>query len=286
MYADANPITLDDLLAVVEADQADHTAVPAGTGSTDSHTGRPEQTGRRWSATRWLVAAATVGVVGVAFILLTREPAPTAALPSTIIENLDEWLLIPLLDNEEAYRTPEGRVGDARPGTYRTRYFVAGFSFTVPNDWENLDTASVAFINPKPPTGDWTEPFDAIFFVHQGDVPPDDDVDAFIERFLEDNVGIEATEPVDVVIGWAPGKTIEISAVDQPVTIESLGSSNGSNDGDGNGLTVSPGEVIPIHIIRVGYETILIYATPAASGNAFYDDAQSVLDSIVWRDLN
>ena len=113
---------------------------------------------------------------------------------------------------------------------------------------------------------------DVIVFDHH----PDIDVDSVIEELLSEVEGITSTEPADVVIGGAPGKTIEISAGIRTVTFEYLPDTE---------LAVSPGPALHIHVLAVGVETVVITVYPTATSTAFYDEAQAVLDSIVWRDL-
>jgi hypothetical protein len=43
---------------------------------------------------------------------------------------------------------------------------------------------------------------------------------------------------------------------------------------------------MPIYVLNVGYEIVLIFVESPVGGSDFIDEAQSVLDTIVWRDLN
>jgi len=280
MYAQANPIELDELLEMVRDVQVDDLPAPrTGTGELiDLDTSNRQPTEKR-SAAPWLVAAAAIVVLGTALILITRESAPDTATQATIIENLDEWLQMPYENEGEA-------------GTYRTRVFPVSFSYTVPSDWHSHDTPGVVHIYPIPADGDAHpeegQPLDLIVVQSVidavGPVSPmkqSETVDRWIENFMEVE-GINLTEPVEIVMGGAPGKTFEVWAVgDQPVVIDERDPEDSEDDWR---LPPKPG--LLMYVVTVGYETVVIYVDAAATGYDFHEVARPIIDSIVWRDLN
>jgi len=85
MYANANPVELEDLLNMVELDNAEYLATLEQRSSemTDLDTEKQEQTSDKRSWGIWLVAAAAALILGVALVLVTQgnDQAPVAAQP-------------------------------------------------------------------------------------------------------------------------------------------------------------------------------------------------------------
>jgi hypothetical protein len=220
-------------------------------------------------------------------IIVEEVPPPTPA----VVESVEDWLALPLESLGE-------------PGTYRTNEFDAGFSFTVPNGWSmELDQSKgddqIGLVWLIPATGEHDS--EHIWFV----ISAEKSVDAVVDRWLDaaqvrEDREIETVPPVDVVIGGAHGKTLQM---EQTVFQRNPPTVGWALDRDQHhfedlGLpdlfdrSLDFGQPTFVHVVSVGDETVIIWvqtgefvAQPGVIRSEFFDTAQTVLDTIVWRDL-
>lgn len=232
----------------------------------------------------------------------TTVPAEDAAPPTTVasesavlptpvaVNSVDDWLTL-----------PQPALGAA--GTYRTGEFDAGFAFTVPNGWsteldqaEGVDRTGLVWLIPM--VGDHGT--EHIWFL----ISAEESVDAVVDQWLEasderDARMIETVPPVDVVIGGAHGKTLQMEQTVLQLKPQTVGSSLDGDDHKFEDLglpdlfdrSLDFGQPTYVHVLSVGDETVIVWvqtgefvALPGVR-NEFFDTAQAVLDSIVWRDL-
>jgi len=191
-------------------------------------------------------------------------PPTTAGSPTNEIET--EPAPPPVLDAEEAWLAiPTFRGGT---GTFRTASFEVPFKFTTPERW--MRQAEAALVHPDDL---------AYLVVVPGIGTIDETVAAF--RTAHEVHGGEMTDPTSSLVGDAPGVTFETKGLPWEV----------SDATDvpfvGEGRFVIGGGQGLVHVVDVNGTavTIVYYAVFPDMLADHLDAAQSIINSIVWKDL-
>ena len=173
----------------------------------------------------------------------------------------------PVWDTTEVFISPESPAA-VPGGDYRTTRFAVPFRFTLSDGWTSFLPQSVATIELT--TSELPEVDVAFKILEPSTV--DETVELFISR---EELG--ASQPIPTIVGGASGVTFGLNPT-EIVTIFS--DENGAYPGE-------PGlPRLQIHVVDVaGQPVTIIERHPDASGNAFENQGQPLLDSIVWKSI-
>ena len=235
----------------------------------DERTTKEEKKPNRWLI--GLAAAALIVVVCVMAVVLNQgseetPPAETTPAPTTTADTTEPetgasgWEALPVF-----------RFGLEE--TARIAGFEPGFAATVPNGWSVDDPGSDVQkqFDREPSDEDNLELGIDVVRLDETDV-------ASIVDLLTDATKFEATEPTDVVVGGAEGVTLVIT----PFETETL-----TRFSVATNLGVFPlpaGQEQRIYLLDVAGQTVAFLAHTTSPIDE-EENLQTIIDSIVWRDL-
>lgn len=289
LLAAANPIPDEESLDL-DSVTAQLTELTHGSSDmTQLSTKQEDKQDRKARPLIWLAAAVTALLLGAVLLLTNRaseeippatdpvpttvaEPVPTTApettpttqgAPATTIDRAEaSWQAIPL-----------PIFGFDAGGQYRTGDFFVPAAYTVPDaSWERM-IESVEYL--------WLckEPDDvgncqaAVWLFDPLASSVDEAVDSLTSR-----PGPTFSEPEPVEVGGASGRTFQVAAGQEPHILHEF-----SNAFDQIALHIGDqgqGSVLDIDGTSIG-----IYLFTSQGGESL-DEAQAIVDSIVWKDLN
>ena len=100
---------------------------------------------------------------------------------------------------------------------------------------------------------------------------------------LESLDGITTDGPTDLNVGSAPGvvATVTPNPDAGPVTLHKFAAQP-----EAPGIQAFPGATYRMYVIDVNGQTVLIFTQTRSDQPSFLEEAQLVVDSIIWRDLS
>jgi hypothetical protein len=295
---EANPVPDVDVFGRENKEDATHLATlqQGSSEMTQLSTKQQEETGKRNRSMAWLAAAALVVLAGVALLLFNQgaeeapvatdpvpttvaEPVPTTApeatpttqpTPTTTVDPAEaEWEAIPLgvfdLEVGQQYRSsPSG--------------FIAPFAYTVPRYDEAEGRRLIrAFDSPE-----------FVIFACEGSSGEEcgevfvlDPRVATVEEAVESTTsrpGASFTEPTPIDVAGAEGVTFDAS-LDEPGSATLHPMSNGFDQ-----IGILQGERVKGYFVDVAGQPVGIFVIAPETG-PFPDEAQALIESIVWKDL-
>jgi hypothetical protein len=236
----------------------------------------------------WLVAGAAVVVIGLGLVLFNRssgdspvatEPTPTSPGESTPTTALDTTPTTEVTSTSEAVVADEWNqipfgMGGA-PGEYRTNGFGVDFRFTVPAGWGRLEQEDEFLLPLGPTSGCEAQPCDALLFATT-ELGVDEQVALF-----ESLEGISIDGPSDSSVGGASGMVLAVTP-DSDAGLVSLHKFAARPEAPG--IQGFPGGAYRVYAIDVNGQTVLIFTQTRSDQPMFLEEAQKVVDSIIWRD--
>ena len=246
--------------------------------------------GRKRGGSWVTLAAAGLAVVLVGAIAwaISKQPASDAvavaetepststvvtqpAVSSTSISPTSTTL--PTLTSDDWEAIPFGMGGAA--GEYRTNGFGVDFRFTVPAGWLRIEQEDEFLMPLAPGSGCETQPCDALIFVTTSQ-----SVEDVVSQLSSlEGVGVEPEGAVSV--GGADGMALTVS-VDPEASAVSL--YRFEHLPEAPGITGFPGSASRLYAVDVDGRTVLIVVQTKSGQVSFFEEAQRVVDSIVWKD--
>lgn len=290
---DSNPVPDADAFGRQTVDDAAHLAAHSDGSSdlTQPDTSSRETNLNNLSIGRWLAAAALIVVAGIAITLVNQgqeetpfattpttsaDTVPTTvpeASPTTVERSEDQWESIPVWN------------GGIEPDSYRSEVFFVPFSFDVPGRWWPRGSELQHFIDMSSERGDIFNPSTVGLTLIDWGLSDVESTSASIRS--DPAVSFSDTTPVDV--GGASGVTFTASrsgtGSGDVYLIYDDPEPNCSRRDCGEGVLLLAGDTSMVfYVVDVNGSTVTIVITDRPGGS-FTELAQSVVDSITWRDL-
>lgn len=228
----------------------------------------------------FMAAAVAVVVVGLTVFVLTQsdnqapvveEPVPTtAAITSTTVDQAEAaWEAIP----------PFTGAGPA-DATHRTAILSVPFSFKGAGGWNTVTSTQEKFVIELQP---------GPTLVHFGVLVRSGTVDETIDQFATAHEAFpdaEMTIPEAVTLAGASGMMFETVGLPTRVSDPDMIPWAGSGD-EFAGHPVLGGGQGMIYVLDVNGTTVVVgYDTTPGAFDDYLDDAQAIIDSITWKDLD
>jgi hypothetical protein len=249
----------------------------------------------------WVVAAVVALVAGVVAIIVsqraaeapavvTEPPAAVTTLPGLTETTVPESSPTTLSTKETAWMGTKVLLGSRPlPGTYRTDEFMPEFKYEITPGWKPAETEKPHILG-LTTSSDWDASTDvgpdlAVYFAK----PETDSIEGATSIFTSvgdtgeaaSASGVKTGEQSPTVIGGAEGVKFEVDT--ESFRFQLMGRAGA----DSPGVFFDEDKLYEIHVVDVDGEivTVVVQAPPE-----FFDDfkerARTLLDSVVWRDLD